>query len=408
MVLKLPAGDLSRLFAANIWVNFIFFLTFVVLGLILSNVEFGAFRVAQAYVAIATSIAMLGLNTAVTHQFPRFSEEERRTALPVILAVAGVSSCVAGVALYFLVPTTSTPAGLLKQGLYAASYPLLVIGAVTCNIVLAFFQAKGELARYSRFQAVWKSLVFLSAIGGGMFFDARSVLIAMGLVYPAFFLIYGVRPRLSALFPYPARLRALAKRIFKSAIWPFASACVSIIYANIEFLNIDEGDLDSGLAGAYSLASLIFTGGTAFFLPFQTYAGSRVANGLISLRKLFRLQALCLAAVIVMATAAYGAAHALNYLHPLKFTPDFLDFAFLVCVKLSIWGSFAVIGSVLNFVDKGFASFMLTLIVLSSILIAFAVFDITTLREVVIIQILSSVFVLLGCAYLVVAGYRGR
>lgn len=406
MLLNRLSGDLYKLFAANIWVNFVFIMTFLALGLILSNVEFGAFRVAQAYIAIATTIAMLGLNTAVTHLFPRLSMGERKTTLPAIVIFAALSSLTAGVVLYYIVPTTSTDIGFFKQALYAISFPLIVAGAVICNIALAIFQANGELAKFSKFQIVWKSSLFFSAMVGAVFLDAHSVLIAMAFIYPIFLLLSKFRLRLADLALDRNSLSQLGKRFYKSAIWPFASACISIIYANIEFLNIDEADLSSGLAGAYSLASLIFIGGAAFFLPFQTYAGSRVVNKQITVSGLFRLQAICLFAVIAVAGASYAISHLLFYLNPVKFNSHFLDFAFLVCLKLTIWGSYAVIGSVLNFVNKGFEAFIITVIVLSSVITAFVVLDLTTLRDIVVVQIFSSVFILFGSVYLVVAGFR--
>ena len=68
-----------------------------------------------------------------------------------------------------------------------------------------------------------------------------------------------------------------------------------------------------------------------------------------------------------------------------------------------IWGSYAVIGSVLNYIDKGFKAFIVTLNGLSSSLV---VLDVTILCDIVIVQIFSSVFILFGSAYLVVTGFR--
>ena len=65
-----------------------------------------------------------------------------------------------------------------------------------------------------------------------------------------------------------------------------------------------------------------------------------------------------------------------------------------------------MIGSVLNYIDKGFEAFIVTLTVLSSVIIAFVVLDVTILRDIVIAQIFSSVFILFGSAYLVVTGFR--
>lgn len=400
------SGEIYKLFAANVWVNFVFLMTFVVLGLILNNVEFGAFRVAQAYIAVATTIAMLGLNTAVTHLFPRLSPDERRAALPTIIALVVVSSLLSGVVLYYVTPTVDTKVDFLKQALYAISFPLIVAGAAVCNIALAVFQANGELARYSRFQIIWKSLLFISAMAGAVFLDALSVLIAMALIYPVFFLLSKVRIHREDLALDWSILPRLGSAFFRSAIWPFASACVSIIYANVEFLSIGEVDLSSGLAGDYSLASLIFIGGAALFLPFQTYAGSRVVNKQITAAGLFRLQTICLLTVALVATAAYAVAQVLHHLDPVKFSPQFIDFALLICLKLIVWGSYAVIGSVLYYIDKGFEAFILSVAVLSAALVGFVALGVSSLREVVVVQILSSVLILFGSAYLVYAAYQ--
>ncbi|KKB08892.1 lipopolysaccharide biosynthesis protein [Devosia chinhatensis] len=402
------SGDLSKLLAANVWVNFVFLMTFVVLGLILSNVEFGAFRVAQAYIAVATTIAMLGLNTAVTHLFPRMSPAERKAALPVIQLLVVVSSLIAGVILYGIVPTTGAQVGFFQQALYFSSFPLIVAGAAICNIALAVMQANGELAAYSKFQIFWKSSLFVAALAGAFFLDALSVLIAMALIYPVFLLLSSARIRRQDFVLDWSVLHRLGPQFFKSAIWPFAAACASIVYANLEFLSIGEVDLSSGLAGDYSLASLIFIGGAALFLPFQTFAGSRVVNRRITLSGLFGLQAICLATIMLVAICAYGVAQVLHYLDPVKFSGNFLDFAFLVCLKLSVWGSYAVIGSVLYYLDKGFQSFILSLFALSATLLAFFILDVATLRDVVIVQILSSVLVMLGSAWLAYAGFRKR
>lgn len=406
MLLTRPLGDLHKLFAANLWVNFILFLTFLVLGLILDSVEFGAFRVAQSYILIATTIAMLGLNTAVTHLLPRLSFSERKAALPSIAAVVMVSSFSSGILLYFVVPTTSAEIGSLKTFLYACSFPLIVAGAAICNIALAVFQANGNLAKFSKFQVLWKSLLFISAMVGAMSLNAQSILIAMALIYPFLFFLIRRELNFKGFFAELKKFPVICNRFFKSAIWPFASACVSIIYANLEFLNVDDADLNSGLAGAYALASLIFIGGAAFFLPFQTYAGSRVANRQISLIGLFKLQLVCFLLVILVAGTAYIVSYFLNQFYPVKFNHTFLDFSLLVCLKLSIWGSYAVIGSVLNYIDKGFEAFILTLIVLSVVVASLAVLNITDLREVVLIQIFSSIIILFGGIYLVITGFR--
>ena len=406
MSINRTAGDLSKLFAANLWINFVFFLTFLALGLVLSDAEFGAFRVAQAYILIATTIAMLGLNTAVTHLLPRLSSSERKAALPPIVVLTMLSSLALGVMLYFMVPATNLETSNLKNFMYACSFPLIVAGATICNIALAVFQASDELAKFSKFQAVWKSLLFFAAIVGAIFLDSRSVLIAMALVYPLMFFISARYISPKEFFSKRKNFHKIDPRFFRSAIWPFASACVSIVYANIEFLNVDDTDLSSGLAGAYSLASLIFIGGAAFFVPFQTYAGSRIVNRKISIIGLLKLQVVCFISVTFVAGAAYIFSEFLNYMYPVKFNATFLDFSFLVCIKLTIWGSYAVTGSVLNFIDKGFESFILTVIVLSGVLASIIILGITDLREIVLVQIYSSIFLLVGCIYLFVTGYR--
>jgi hypothetical protein len=157
------------------------------------------------------------------------------------------------------------------------------------------------------------------------------------------------------------------------------------------------------------LASLIFIGGAAFFAPLQTYAGSLVVNRKIGLMGLLKLQLICFFAVCATAFAALGVAYVLVQLDPLKFNANFLEFAVLVCIKLALWGGYAVIGSVLFYLDKGFEAFLLTLICLAGVLLASLLLGGTNvLRDVVVLQIASGLILFLGSMYLVVRGCRGR
>lgn len=391
--------------------NVIYLATFVILGGLLDTVEFGIFRVVQAYLSVAVSIAMLGLNTALTHQLPLFSLGQQALALTLTKRTILATSFIAGPVIYVIAPSATSVEGSAQALLYFISFPVAVMGASLCNVFLSVYQAQGDLRGYARLQVQWKTLVFVfGLVAGAVFFQAQAVLIAMAMAYGGVYVLSRLR---KPLLPVASNKDAASKKVlvsllFKNGVWPFASICVSVIYSNVEFFYIDSADLNSGVAGAYSLASLIFIGGAAFFAPLQTYGGSLVVNRKIELAGLLKLQLACLVAVSALTLAALAAAHGLAYTFPAKFNTLFLDFAVLVCFKLGIWGSFAVIGSVLNYVGKGFESFLLTVLCLVGLVTASLLIGVNSLRELVILQIVSSVVILFGSIYLVVDGYKGR
>ncbi len=411
---RVPAHShkqLQALFGSNAWVNFVYLATFLVMGGLLDAVEFGAFRVAQAYLSVAASIAMLGLNTAVTHQFPLFTPGQRVSAWIWTRRVLLVTSVCAGIGVYALAPSVVRDGNPVQELLYVLSFPIAVAGASLCNVLLSVYQAQGDLNGYARLQAQWKTLVFVFGLMGGLLLQAQTALIAMALAYFGVYVLH--RRNTPAPRPPPeigkVALPDIFAPLFRSGVWPFASICVSVIYSNIEFLYVDTKDLNSGAAGAYSLASLIFIGGAAFFMPFQTYAGSLVVNQKVKLIGLLKLQLACLVAVCLTALLALGTAYGLTYVYPLKFNAVFLDFAALVCVKLGLWGSYAVVGSVLNYLEKGFEGFLLTVICLMGLgLGSLLMGGINSLREMVMMQIASNLILLVGSMYLVVDGYRGN
>lgn len=403
--------QLKSLFGSNIWVNVIYLATFVVLGLMLDVIEFGAFRVTQVYLTVAVSIAMLGLNIAVVHQFPLFNLEQRVSAWKWIRRILFLTSICTGIGVYVLAPSSGGNGNSVQEMAYFLSFPAAVIGAALSNVFLSVYQAEADLKGYARFQAQWKTLVFIFALGGALFLQAQTVFIAMALAYVALFFLQhqNTQTLLSASKESKVVLTDIRFRLIRYGIWPFASICVSMIYSNIEFLYVDAEEVNSGVAGAYSLASLIFVGGAAFFMPLQTYAGSLVANHKINLNGLLKIQLACFAAVCLTSLLALGIAYGLFFFNSLKFNHVFFDFAILVSIKLALWGSYAVVGSVLNYVEKGLESFVLTVICLMGLgLGSSLVGGVDTLREIVVIQIASNFILMLGCMYLIVVGFNGR
>ena len=402
---------LRALFGSNALVNLVYLATFLAMGWLLDAVEFGAFRVAQAYLSIAVSLAMLGLNTALTHQFPLFTPSQRASAWIWTRRALLMTSLCTGISVYALTPSVARDGGPVQELLYLLSFPAAVAGASLCNARLSIYQAQGDLIGYARLQAQWKSIVFLFGLTGGLLLQAQTALIAMAMAYVAVYVLQRLRA------PVPTHATEIEKSaapevlapLFRSGMWPFASICVSAIYSNVEFLYVDTDDLSSGTAGAYSLASLIFIGGAALLMPFQTYAGSLVVNRRIELVGLLRLQLACLGAVCLTALLGLGIAYGLTFVYPTKFNAIFFEFAILVCVKLGLWGSYAVIGSVLNFLEKGMEAFLLTVICLVGLGLGWLlVGGINSLREMVMLQIASNVVLLVGSMYLVVDGYRSQ
>jgi O-antigen/teichoic acid export membrane protein len=402
---------LLALLSSNVWANLIYLASFAAIGAILDPVEFGAFRVAQVYLSVAVSVAMLGLNTAVTHQLPQLPDFQKQKMLHLSVVIMIISSIVVGAITYFLIPEVSGQSDAVLEVAYFLSFPVAVAGASLANLSLSVYQAQGELTRFAGLQLQWKTMVFLFGVLGSLMLQAKIALIFMAAAYGAVYWLQR-RNRPGKLWPHdegPARLADVIRPLYKGSIWPFASICVSVIYSNIEFIFIDSTDIGSGVAGAYSLASLIFIGGAAFFMPLQTYAGSMVVKKKIDLRGLFKLQIVCLFAVAGVALSSWSGSKLLSHFFPLKFNQEFLSFAVLVCVKLSVWGGYAVIGSVLNYLDKGFESFLLSIFCMAFILLISRIpghFD--SLYEIIKLQISSNFILLIGCVYLVIRGHSVR
>jgi O-antigen/teichoic acid export membrane protein len=401
---------LKYLFGSNVWINSIYFLKFILIGLILSPVEFGSFRLALVYISIAVSVAMVGLNTAMTHQFPLFSNREKFSAWNIVRKIVVFNSFLAGIVVYIIFPKISLPKNVFQDLFYLISFVVAIAGTSLCNVLLSISQAAGDFKGYSKLQISWKTLLSIFALIGCFWGESQAVLISMSLSYA---LIYIFNSKAS-YFQWLDKsvdvdFRKVVKSLVKSGVWPFAAICMSIIYSNIEFLYINVNHLNSGEAGAYALASLIFVGGSAFFTPFQTYAGSLVVNRKISLKEIIKIQIICFISVLIVAVAALFFSFLLTKIYPLKFNDVFFGFAILVSVKLALWGSFSVIGSILNYLDKGFESFILTAFCLMGVLIgSFFANKSDIIKDMLILQIASYFILFLGSMYLVVGGYKAR
>lgn len=387
--------------------NFVYMVCLILLGLMLDKENFGHFRVGYAYITIAASIALLGLNSSLTKHFSSMSEGQRKAVRLFSPPALIISSILAGFFAYVAMPVEKNLSLSITEALYFISFPLAVLGATACNIALSIFQAENKLFAYSRFQFFWRATLFafacVGAVIGGAVFGLVALAFSYILILP--FFMKELRLSFNGLDVFPDW--SVLHTVLKSAVWPLASVCVSTIYANAEFLYIKSADIDSGYAGSYSLASLIYQGGAAFFFPFQTYAISMIVSRKISLAGIFKLQAFCFVAVVGVAICSVMLAYLLNWYDHLRFDVDFLDFSVLVAIKLSVWGAYAVTGSVIYFVGKEFESFLLSVLALLVLLVSPYISGIEgTVRDMVILQIVTGAVVLVGCTVLFIHGFK--
>jgi hypothetical protein len=401
---------LLALIGGNAGANIVYLISLLLLGAVLNSVEFGHFRVAYAYLSIGISISLLGMNISITKRLPNLSVSQRRGVISFVVLTSLLASAVAGLVIYLYIPASDNTIFNFVEGLYFLSFPVAVAGGVLCNITLSVLQADNSLYAYSRFQLQWRAILFLSAVIGGLIFhSATYILIFMSFSYFAIFLL--LRSYLYD-FKLPAKknstldLTAVPGTV-RGALWPFASIAVSTFYSSSEFLYIKPSDISSGVAGSYSLASLIFIGGAAFFFPFQTYAGSQVVNGKIGLNGLLKLQIMCFILVAVLAGVSIFIAEILAFIDPQKFDRNFLDFSRLVAIKLGLWGMYAVTGSVLNFIGKEFESFLLSVVALTVLVLTPFLFDYSNeLRDIVTLQIFTGVIILVGSTFLTIHAFK--
>ena len=405
------ARDLLALIGGNAGANLIYMISLFVLGALLNSVEFGHFRVAYAYLSVGTSIALLGMNTSITRRLPNLNVSQKHGVVFFSVLASLCGSIAAGIVIYALMPITDISIFNIEGALYFLSFPVAVSGAVLCHLTLAVLQAENNLLAYSHFQLQWRAILFLFAVVGSMLFKATYVLICMSFSYV--FVFFLLRRNIhDVLLARPAKGRydwTAVPSTVRGAVWPLAAISVSTFYSSAEFLYIKPSDISTGVAGSYSLASLIFIGGAAFFFPFQTYAGSQVVTGKIGLNGLLKLQLICFIFVLILAGASVFGSEILAYVDPKKFDANFLDFSRLVAIKLGLWGTYAVTGSVLNFVGKEFESFLLSVIGLAVLILAPFLLKLTgELREIVMLQIFTGIILLLGSTVLTIHGFQRK
>jgi len=400
--------SLIALITGSAGVNFTYLVCLATLGVILNNIEFGLFRIAYAYIMMAVSLCHLGLNSSLTRLLPQLTIEQRKASMLLGLMVSIATSLVGGAIVFALVPVPFEFT-LIEHVLYFIIYPLSIGGALLCNFILVFFQAEGELGTYARFQTQWRFLLLSGAILGGLIGGGLWALVFMAFSY--FFIfwslwgkIFSIRDIFSSkavMFDWSATYS-----LIRGAVWPLAALAVSTIYSNVEFLCVTQDDIQRGIAGSYSLASLIFLGGSAMFFPFQTYAVSKIVRHEISFAGIWRLQLLCFALVLLMAAFSVVGAGFLIHTNPLKFDENFFNFTVLVSFKLVLWSLYSVTGAVLYYIGKEFESFLLTLVALAGLIIFPILLNRSVNIEVMLkMQLVTGSIVFLGCSLIFCFGF---
>lgn len=397
---------LAALFLSNGGVNVVYFACLGLLGLFLTNADFGHFRVAYALIAMAASIAVLGMNSSFVKHFSAATLPQRRAALAAALSALTAASFAAGVLAWLQMPIDRQWRDLADV-LYFGAFPVAVLGATISHLGLSVLQAEGRLGDYARLQFAWRAILFGSACAAGLSFGARAALWALALSYLVTLPIVLRRIRDSLPRRGAARDWSHWPVIARSSVWPFAAVCVSTLYGNVEFLFFSQADIESGYAGSYALAALIYQGGSAIFFPLQTYAADLVVNRGARARDILRLQAGCFAGVLALAVLALEMAQVMHHYAPAKFDAAFLDLSNLIAFKLVVWGGYAVTGSVIYFVGKEFQSFLLSVFALLVLLLAPVVTGMEqSVRNLVLFQIATSVALLAGSTWLFLDGHR--
>lgn len=408
MLQSLKARSLLTLFAGNSGANLVYMFCLLGLGAALDKENFGLFRVGYAYITIGAAVALLGLNSSLTKHFLNLSLAQKKAIAFIATPALLISSIIVGVIAYLAMPTSDKNIVGVGGVFYFLAFPISIGGAAFCHMALAIMQASSNFDLYARLQFLWRALLFGFAMVGGLIGGGALGLVVMASAYVLVLpmMTKGLELKFLGLDILPDY--SAFRRVVRSAVWPLASVCVSTFYASAEFLYIRPSDITSGIAGSYSLASLIYLGGAAFFFPFQTYAVSKIVSREIDLKGVVRLQGYCFLLVACVAALGVLAAYALGYFDPVKYDHHFFDFSLLVAAKLTLWGAYAVTGSVIYFVGKEFESFLLSA---SALGVLFATPYITglegTLRNMVLLQIVIGVVLLFGATYLFIDGFRG-
>lgn len=400
--------DISTLFKSSGWQNLVYLIALVFLSLIMNPIEFGIFRTSYAYIIITSSIVMLGLNASITKYITELTTNEKIGIYIATCYVILITSLAGVLTLKYFTPAIN----IFHNG-DISSYILLcyffsIFFSSIFQIILSGLQAEYKIKSYANIQLTWKSILFTSAALGGISGRADLTFITMTVSYAIS--LYFLKRHLDKYhkirtFKKPSYNKFIF--ILKKGRWPFASACVSIIYINIEFLYITDSDISSGIAGAYAMASLIFMAGGAFLYPFQTYAVSRVVSKKLKTNELWKLQIICFIATLIFTALSLITVILLNAFSTEKFNDNFVLFSIIVSIKLCLWGAYAITGAVLYHIGKEFESFLLSLISLLVIIAIPWIYNLEASLQIMIkLQLISNIFILLGSSILFLSSQK--
>lgn len=306
----LHAQGLSHVMIANVTQQAVAFLGVLVLAKLLPPEEFGLVRIAMAYVAVATIIAVGGLTAPVLRYCadPRFNTNERRHILGTglrILALVAATTTIAALALVFI----SGREG--KEALVLSAYVMQIPALGASSLLLVYLQAVQRFRYLAYSQVAIRLLSFVLTASATWLYGLDGLLISalVAAIAATLPLLMAARPLLHKT-PMPKDFGVLAK-------YSVFGMLITTVGQYADILLLDLVGTDRGLIAIYSLATVFFFALSALAGAVQSVATPMFTNLMndpaafrLGLRRwTMGLSAVALPASIGVVALAWGLEH---------------------------------------------------------------------------------------------------
>jgi len=323
------------------------FVTVLVIARYLAPEEFAMVRLALAYVAIATVLAVGGITAPVLRYCAdvALQDEERRSFLGVsIRRVMLISFVVLGAALAWVVWWSEDP---VQAKVYTA-YVLQLPGLAVTSLVLVYLQAVQRFKALALYQVAIRLAALILSVGAVMVWGLPGFLVAGGLLA-----YLSCIPLLALARPqwYPQASFQLPKDFSSLALYSVLGTVVTSIGHFADLIILDVTGVPNAAIAVYSLANVFFFAALAVGGAVQSVA-TPLFTGLMHdpeqfQRRLMRWSVLLALVAIPVALFLVGLAWVVE--------TQFLDSHYaglsgllaILMLKFFLWSTYAVGGAAL-------------------------------------------------------------
>lgn len=335
-----------QLLSANYFIQFLGFISSLLVAKFLTPVELGEVRILQSYLTLFLILAGFGFNTVVLKfcAEPRTSGDRMgilqhaftRTLLATTITLAAVF------ALYRLGWLTSSP----RLGLWLFVFSLSIPATVVSNLLLVFLQALKKIASLAKAQAWIKFISVLLVIGGTWRWGFKGFIVASILGG----LISLLPPiRMVGVRFLSSKARSIPDRFTRLALFSALANGVNQLGQQGDILILDQFSANREWIGYYSLAVIFLLAANQVTGTVQSIAAPYLSESSMDMAKFRRIlltnQARLFLLAVVVACGIYIGA---RILIPIAYEPPYLealDYLPILLLKYILWSSYALVGA---------------------------------------------------------------